>query len=149
MCNSTCDSFQEIPIQCFSGKRLRGLLLPLSSGTSGKRKAHWMLGKQAAHTDREQAKILSQEMFLTLSTCLHSHGPLSHAPGSQSFPQVRNQLQQNEVKLNQRCKEKDRSYRTQPLKTHIYCCSEDGSWQKGTWSSPELRERLKATLFTF
>lgn len=44
---------------------------------------------------------LLQEMFPTLSTYLHSHIPLSHAPGSQSFAQVRNQPDQNELKLNQ------------------------------------------------
>lgn len=56
MCNTACDSFQEIPIQRFSGNRLMGLLLPLSSGLSGKRKDCWMLGKQTEHMDGEQAK---------------------------------------------------------------------------------------------
>lgn len=105
--------------------------------------------KTGCTQQRGTSQNLSQEIFLTLSTGLHSHGPLSHAPGSQSFPQVRNQPQEKKVKLNQRCKEKDRSYRTPSLKTHIYCCSEDGSRRKGRKSLAELRERLKETLFTF
>lgn len=38
-----------------------------------------------------------QEIVPTLSTYLHLHIPLSHVPGSQSFPDIRNQPDQSEV----------------------------------------------------
>lgn len=60
MCSSTRDSFQEISVQHFSGHGLMGLLLPLSSGMSGKRKDCWMLGKQTEHMDEEQAKSVTR-----------------------------------------------------------------------------------------
>lgn len=99
MCNPTCDSFQEIPIQQFSGNGVPGLLLPLSM--SGKRKDCWMLGKLTEHMDREQAKNCYKKCSLPFQhTCIHRfHFPMLLDP--KTFPRLQDQPDQNELKLNQ------------------------------------------------
>lgn len=103
MCNSTWDSFQEISVQHFSGHGHMGLLLPLSSGMSGKRKDCWVLENRLNTWMGRKPKVL-QEMVPTLPTYWHLHIPPSHAPGPQSFPDIRNQPEQSELKLNQQHK---------------------------------------------